>query len=88
MKKKLTLQIRDETVIDLAKNYAQSQGQSLSNLVENYLFSLVQNEKIKSLKKHRESKPELKKLKGSLKDIPFKSDDKDPIYDSFMEKYS
>ncbi len=86
MAKKLTLNINNDGLIDLAKDYAKTQGQSLSNLVENFLLGLIQSSKIKNL--HPKPSGELLKLKGCLKDFPTKSHDADPIYDFLMEKYS
>lgn len=61
MTTKLTLTI-DETVIAMSKEYAKEKGQSLSQLVENYLRSLSPA----SLQK-REIDPSVKKLKGIIK---------------------
>ena len=48
MKTKLTLTIEDK-VIDSAKKYAQIQGKSLSQLVENYLKSITSEQKGKNV---------------------------------------
>ena len=45
MKRKLTLTL-EEQVINSAKNYAQTKGESLSGIVENYLKSITDNEKM------------------------------------------
>jgi hypothetical protein len=63
MNSKLTLTI-DQSVIKRAKEYAQSTGNSLSNLVENYLKSF--SKEPRSLKKD-ELSPLIKSLKGAFK---------------------
>ena len=48
MTTKLTLTMEDK-VIDSAKKYAQKNGKSLSNLVENYLKSITTKEQLLEL---------------------------------------
>jgi hypothetical protein len=63
MSKKLTLTLEKE-VIDMAKDFAREQGQSLSGLVENYFKLLTKNRKSDN---HRELSPKVKSLRGILK---------------------
>lgn len=63
MNSKLTLTI-DQSVIKKAKEYAQTTGNSLSNLVENYLKTFTKD--LHSPKKD-ELSPMIKSLKGSFK---------------------
>jgi Family of unknown function (DUF6364) len=64
MTTKLTLTI-EEKVISSAKKYAQKQGKSLSNLVENYLKSIGSKEaSLNSLS------PKIEKLMGVIKLTP------------------
>ncbi len=46
MKQKLTLSL-DKEVIENAKKYAKEEGTSVSNLVENYLRLIIQDESVK-----------------------------------------
>ena len=62
MSTKLTLTI-DENVIEKAKKYAKSKKNSLSNIIENYLKTLVNEDK----KETTELSPIVKSLKGSFK---------------------
>ncbi len=61
MKTKLILSV-DQKVIKKAKNYAQKKGQSLSDLIGNYLKSLDN-------KSNRETEisPRVKRLRGAIK---------------------
>jgi len=63
MNSKLTLTI-DQSVIKRAKEYAQSTGTSLSNLVENYFKSFS---KEPHPQKRDELSPLIKSMKGSFK---------------------
>lgn len=58
---KLTLTI-EQDVIKTAKTYAQKKGQSLSELIENYLKALSSNDKNSD-----ELSPRVKRLLGSVK---------------------
>lgn len=63
MSKKLTLTLEKE-VIAMAKDFAKDQGQSLSELVENYFKLLTKNqEPLDTI----ELSPKVKSLKGILK---------------------
>ena len=83
MSTKLTLTI-DKSVIDEAKQYAKSQGRSLSNLIEEYLKSVSSKDvKAKDLK----LSPITKSLYGSvkLKDKDF--DYKKVLEDEILKKH-
>ncbi len=62
MDTKLTITL-EKTVIQKAKTYAKGKGQSLSNIIENYLKTLSANEVPASI----ELPPIVKQLKGSFK---------------------
>jgi len=71
MKVKLTLTI-EEKVIDAAKQYAHSNGKSLSDIVENYLKSISSSEK-----KNENLSPKIVKLMGVInlpKDFNYKEE--------------
>ncbi len=80
---KLTLSI-NQTVIDGAKEYAKSNGKSLSRIVEEYLKSLSKPEKSeKSIPPNKL----VMELKGSVK-MPKKfTSYKDLLQDALLEKY-
>ncbi len=61
MNVKLTLTI-EETVIEKAKKYAKKKERSLSNLIENYLLALTNEE----ASTEKELTPITKSLKGSF----------------------
>ncbi|MEZ4828925.1 MAG: DUF6364 family protein [Bacteroidia bacterium] len=63
MNTKLTLTIEKE-IIEIAKEYAQEKGQSLSELVENY-FKLIT--KSRSPIKREELSPGIRRLQGIIK---------------------
>jgi hypothetical protein len=62
MNTKLTLTI-DDKVIDSAKKYAREKGKSLSDIVENYLKSII----LKEDKEDTSISPKILKLMGSVK---------------------
>ena len=62
MNTKLALTI-DEIVIEKAKKYAKNRQKSLSNIIENYLKTLVKE----NSKDNEELSPIVKSLKGSFK---------------------
>ena len=63
MNTKLTLTIEKE-VIKIAKEYAKEKGQSLSEMVENYVkFVTVERVKIKE----KQLSPKVRKLRGIIK---------------------
>lgn len=61
MNTKLTLTI-EKNVIESAKQYAQSKGKSLSDIVENYLKSITSKEQ-----KNEVLSPKVSKLMGVIK---------------------
>lgn len=63
MNTKLTLTIEKE-VIEVAKGYAKERGESLSNLVENYLKLVTQDRR--KIKPERLS-PRIQRLRGIIK---------------------
>ena len=63
MNTKLTLTI-EESVIIKAKQYAKSRGQSLSDIIENYLQMIIND----NLDPDLDTTPLVKLLKGSFKD--------------------
>jgi hypothetical protein len=79
MNTKLTL-IVDKEVIVQAKAFAQSQGRSLSNLVENYLKSVIDQ------KKPGEISPTVKSLAGSF-NVPDDFDYKTELSNALADKY-
>lgn len=80
MATKLTLTV-EERIIEKAKSYAKQTGRSLSELVENYLGTLV--EENKDLK---QVSPKLKKIIGSVK-LPDDFDEKKELAAYFEKKH-
>lgn len=78
---KLTLTV-EKDVIDQAKAYASLKGRSLSDLVENYLKTLVQKEKTIN-----EFSPKVKRLLGAVK-VSENFDYKKELESTLNEKYS
>ena len=64
MNTKLTLTIED-SVIEMAKNYAKSRHSSLSNIIENYLKILVKNDS-KNNNDDIEVTPLLRSMQGKV----------------------
>jgi len=60
MEAKLTLTI-EKAIIEAAKSYAKSKGRSLSDLIENYLKTILADKKPKV-----KLSPSIKRLKGSI----------------------
>ncbi|MBS4061313.1 MAG: hypothetical protein KG029_13020 [Bacteroidetes bacterium] len=81
MNTKLTLTI-EPTVIQKAKKYANSQGRSLSSIVENYLKVITKEDSIESI----ELTPIVKSLKGSFK-APKSINYKKELSKRLTEKY-
>ena len=79
MNTKLTLTLEKE-IIEQAKLYAKQKGRSLSDLIENYLKSLVGNQDKKKLS------PRVKKLLGSIS-LPANFDHKKAYGDYLSNKY-
>ncbi|RZJ29680.1 MAG: hypothetical protein EOO18_12010 [Chryseobacterium sp.] len=82
MNTKLTLTI-EQSVIEKAKKYAQKKERSLSDLIENYLKALTNDEDPKI---ENELSPALKSMKGSFK-MPKDFDYKKELTDRLSEKY-
>lgn len=80
MTTKLTLTI-DASIIAMSKEYAKEKGQSLSQLVENYLKSLSPNGP-----KKESIDPSIKKLRGVLK-LPKEFDYKKEVAKAIVGKY-
>ncbi|MCH6200445.1 DUF6364 family protein [Aquiflexum sp. LQ15W] len=81
MNTKLTLTI-EKSVIENAKKYAQMKERSLSDLIENYLKALTNEEPLPK----NELTPIVKSLKGSFK-MPENFDYKKELTDRLSEKY-
>lgn len=82
MNTKLTLTI-EQDVIQKAKEYAKNKNRSLSDLIENYLKSLTQEE---PEEKKKTLSPIVKSLKGSFK-MPANFDYKEELRKGLEEKY-
>ena len=82
MNTKLTLTI-EQSVIEKAKRYARNRERSLSDLIENYLKALTNEDDPKT---ENELSPTLKSLKGSFK-MPKDFDYKKELTDRLSEKY-
>lgn len=78
---KLTLTI-DQSVIELAKQYAKAKEQSLSNLIENYLKAITSEQ----IGVEDELSPITKSLKGSFK-APESFDYKNELGKQLKKKY-
>ena len=81
MNVKLTLTI-EETVIEKAKKYAKEKERSLSNLIENYLLALTNEE----ASNEKELTPITKSLKGSFT-APKNFDYKTELSKHLSDKY-
>ncbi len=81
MQTKLTLTL-EQSVIEQAKIYAKDKGRSLSELIENYLKVVLQDNEAKV-----NLSPSIKKLKGSVK-LPEDFDYKKELTESLSAKYS
>ncbi len=81
MTTKLTLTI-EHTVIEKAKKYARKRERSLSDLIENYLIALTNEER----KSKKELSPKVKALHGSYK-LPANFDYKKELTDRLSGKY-
>ncbi len=82
MNTKLTLTIEKE-IIERAKNYAKGKNRSLSDIIENYLKILTNEERINKRKKLN---PAVESLKGSFK-MPKDMDYKKVLKDRLEKKY-
>jgi hypothetical protein len=80
MTTKLTLTV-EKSIIEKAKLYARQTGRSLSELIENYLENLIQENRDKE-----ELSPRLKKIVGSVK-LPKNFDEKKELQNYFEKKH-
>ena len=80
MQTKLTLTI-EQSIIEQAKLYAKDKGRSLSELIENYLKVVLEDNQQKV-----KLSPSIKKLKGSIK-LPENFDYKNEITKALSAKY-
>ena len=80
MTTKLTLTIED-SVIDSAKKYAQKNGKSLSDIVENYLKTITSKEKNEDV-----ISPQVLQLMGVIK-LPKNFDYKTELGNALAKKY-
>lgn len=86
MSSKLTLSI-EQGVIVSAKEYASSQGRSLSKIVEEYLKSLTSIEKVEVAKEPQASfHPLIEELAGSVK-FPEGKTDEELLSEALKKKY-
>lgn len=82
MSTKLTLTIRKD-IIERAKGYAKEKNRSLSDIIENYLKSLTESNKLNSIDKLN---PIVESLKGSFK-MPKDMDYKKELKSRLEKKY-
>jgi len=82
METKLTLRV-ESGLAQMIKSYAKRKGYTLSDLVENYFFSLVKNEEINEVDL---TAPLASALFGSLR-APDKADYKEELINSLSDKY-
>lgn len=83
MSTKLTLTV-DKTVIDAAKEYAKSNGRSLSNIIEEYLKALIEQ---KSDTESFDVSPLVNSLWGSVKPFPESTDYKEVLAEEIVKKH-
>lgn len=81
MNTKLTLTI-EQSIIEKAKKYALKKERSLSDIIENYLKTLVA-----SMPKEKEQTPIVKSLRGSFK-LPNNFDYKKELTERLSKKYT
>lgn len=84
MNSKLTLTV-DKTIIEEAKKYAKSNGRSLSNIIEEYLKSLILKKEEKENK--FEISPLVESLWGSVKATPTTMSYKEMLSEELAKKY-
>lgn len=83
MSTKLTLTV-DKYIIDEAKKYAKSNGRSLSNIIEEYLKSLIEK---KEEDIEFEISPLVESLWGSVKPIKGEDNYKSILSEELAKKY-
>jgi formiminotetrahydrofolate cyclodeaminase len=79
MTTKLTLTV-EKTIIERAKSYAKKTGRSLSELIENYLENITEENNNSDLS------PKLKKLVGSVK-LPADFDEEKELRSAIEKKH-
>ncbi len=79
MATKLTLTV-EKSIIDRAKSYAKKSGRSLSELIENYLQTITDENHTSDIS------PKLKNLIGSVK-LPEDFDEKKELQSAFENKH-
>lgn len=84
MPTKLTLTI-DQKVIAKAKKYAREHGRSLSNLIENYLQSLVEEPEAEGYESRYS--PLIRSLKGAIRVDGKEVNYKEILEDELLKKY-
>jgi hypothetical protein len=72
----------DKNVVEEAKQYAREHGRSLSNLIEEYLKSLIYKEK-----KEFEPGPLVKSLWGSVNQLPGEKDYSELVEEEILKKH-
>ena len=80
MQTKLTLTL-EQSIIEQAKLYAKDKGRSLSELIENYLKVVLEDNQ-----QRVKLSPSIKKLKGTIK-LPEDFDYKKDLTESLSAKY-
>ncbi len=84
---KLTLSIK-KRVVSQAKIYAKKQGRSLSDIVENLLMAISNNEKIDEEEFMSNISPEIRELVGIIKapkDFDYKKELSEAIWQKHMK---
>ena len=82
---KLTLTV-DKEVIDAAKKYSKMKGKSISQLVENYLKTIVTHSDVQS---RQQFSPRVNKLRGAIqlpKDFDYKKSLSSAITNKFKQR--
>lgn len=80
---KLTLTIKDASIIEEAKAYSKETGRSLSNMFENYLKTVLREKAEESVK---ELPPLVKSLSGCVP-LPEGKTDDDILWEALQEKF-
>lgn len=83
MNTKLTLTV-DKSIIEAAKKYAKSNGRSLSNIIEEYLKSLIHTNVDEN---EFEISPLVESLWGSVKPLPKSMSYKEILSEELAKKY-
>jgi len=86
MKTKLTLTI-EKSVIENAKQYAKESGQSLSELIQNYLNRLSSSSKPKEVSIVQEEPSKYRKISGMINSDLDPVKDRDKLREIRIKKY-